>query len=63
MVRSINEMAHLMGKKTIAENVENAAIQEKLTEIGVDYVQGYHIEKPKPLDTLLQENRIPSLVN
>jgi len=52
MVKSINEMAHLMGKQTIAEYVENAAIQEKLLEIGIDYLQGYHIEKPIPLDTL-----------
>jgi len=52
MVKSINEMAHLMGKETIAEYVESAAIQEKLVEIGIDYLQGYHIEKPIPLDTL-----------
>ncbi|EGG99257.1 Sensory box/GGDEF family protein [gamma proteobacterium IMCC2047] len=52
MVKSINEMAHLMGKETIAEYVESAAIQEKLTEIGIDYLQGYHIEKPIPLDRL-----------
>ncbi len=52
MVKSINEMAHLMGKQTIAEYVESAAIQEKLLEIGIDYLQGYHIEKPMPLDTL-----------
>lgn len=54
MVRSINEMAHLMGKQTIAEYVENADIQEKLVEIGIDYAQGFHIEKPIPLDTLFE---------
>jgi EAL domain-containing protein (putative c-di-GMP-specific phosphodiesterase class I) len=52
MVRSINEMAHLMGKQTIAEYVENAAIEEQLVQIGIDYAQGYHIEKPIALDTL-----------
>jgi len=52
MVKSINEMAHLLGKQTIAEYVESAAIQEKLLEIGIDYLQGYHIEKPIPLNTL-----------
>lgn len=49
MVKSINEIGHVMGKKTIAEFVENDAILEKLREIGVDYAQGYAISKPHPL--------------
>jgi len=61
MVKSINEMAHLLGKQTIAEYVENAAVKEKLEQMGVDYVQGFHIEKPMPLDNLLQEHRYSSL--
>lgn len=52
MVRSINEMGHYMGKKTIAEYVENEAILDKLKEIGVDYAQGFLIEKPRPLASL-----------
>lgn len=52
LVRSINEMGHLMGKRTIAEYVENDQIRALLAEIGVDYVQGYGVEKPRPLDTL-----------
>lgn len=54
MVQSINEMAHLLGKQTVAEYVENEAIQQKLIDIGVDYMQGFHIEKPMPLDNLLK---------
>ena len=38
-----------MGKKTIAEFVENDDIMEKLKSIGVDYAQGYGICKPKSL--------------
>ena len=49
MVRSINEIAQLMGKQTIAEFVENDGILEKLKSIGVDYAQGYGIGKPQPL--------------
>lgn len=52
LVRSINEMGHLMGKRTIAEYVENDQIRALMAEIGVDYVQGYGVEKPRPLDTL-----------
>ena len=49
VVKSINEIAHFMGKKTVAEYVENAAILAQLVEIGVDYAQGYGIERPRPL--------------
>jgi len=49
VVKSINEIGHFMGKKTIAEFVENDAIADKLREIGVDFVQGYGIERPKML--------------
>lgn len=52
VVRSINEIGHYMGKQTIAEFVENDQILEQLKEIGVDYAQGYGIEKPCRLDDL-----------
>lgn len=48
MVRSINQIGHSLGKQTIAEYVENAQILDKVREIGVDLVQGYHIGKPCP---------------
>ncbi|MGP4845988.1 EAL domain-containing protein [Marinobacter sp. 1Y8] len=49
MVRSMNDIGHVMGKKTIAEYVESEAILEKLKEIGVDYVQGYFTGMPEKL--------------
>ena len=49
VVKSINEIAHFMGKLTVAEYVENDAILAQLREIGVDYAQGYGIGRPKPL--------------
>ena len=49
MVKSINEIGHVMGKKTIAEFVENDAILTKLREVGVDYVQGFGVSRPAPL--------------
>lgn len=49
MVRSINEIGHVMGKKTIAEFVESEEIVASLRELGVDYAQGYHIGKPRPI--------------
>jgi len=49
MVKAINDMAHAMGKLTIAEFVEDSEILEKLVDLGVDYVQGYGIAQPAPL--------------
>jgi len=49
MVRSINDIGHVMGKKTIAEFVENNEIKLRLKEIGVDFAQGYGIARPAPL--------------
>jgi diguanylate cyclase (GGDEF)-like protein len=53
IVRSITEIAHFMGIRTIAEYVENEQISDKLREIGVDYVQGYAIQRPVFLDELV----------
>jgi len=55
MVKSINEIGHVMGLETIAEFVENNAILAKLNEIGVDFVQGYAIGKPVPIDDILSD--------
>lgn len=55
MVKSINEIGHVMGMKTIAEFVENNNIKTKLIEIGVNYAQGYGIEKPIAFDKILKK--------
>jgi diguanylate cyclase (GGDEF)-like protein len=52
MVKSIHEIGKVMGKKTVAEFVENEDIELKLKEIGVDYSQGYGIAKPCPIDQI-----------
>lgn len=52
MVRSINDLAHYLGLQTIAEFVEDDKILARLQEIGVDYAQGYGIERPRWLDSL-----------
>jgi len=50
MVKSINEIAQVMGRKTIAEFVESEEILAKLSELGVNYAQGYVTGKPVRLD-------------
>ncbi|WP_042955738.1 EAL domain-containing protein [Pseudomonas sp. G5(2012)] len=46
MVEVINHIGHVMGKRTIAEFVETPQIEQALLDIGVDYAQGYVIERP-----------------
>ena len=55
MVRSINDLAHFLGQETIAESVENEEIVEKLGDIGVDYLQGWGIGRPKLLADVAAE--------
>jgi EAL domain-containing protein (putative c-di-GMP-specific phosphodiesterase class I) len=52
VVKSINEIGHAMGKKTVAEYVEDEFAYEALKQIGLDYVQGFGVEKPIPLHKL-----------
>ncbi|HSQ52417.1 MAG TPA: EAL domain-containing protein, partial [Nitrospiraceae bacterium] len=49
MVASINNIGHVMRIKTIAEGVEDDAALNALREIGIDYVQGYHLHRPEPI--------------
>lgn len=46
IVTSINNIAHSLGKKTIAEFVENADTLRLLKKAGIDYVQGYYVSLP-----------------
>jgi len=52
IVSSMNEIAHFLKLKTTAEYVENSEAHMLLKKIGVDYVQGWGIEKPKLLSDL-----------
>lgn len=48
MVESINHVGQVMGIKTIAEWVEDDKTKAKLNSIGIDYIQGYAVDRPKP---------------
>lgn len=55
LLKSINEIAHLLGKATVAEWVESAETCRILRSIGVDYAQGYYCGKPQALELLLPQ--------
>ena len=46
VVEAIQRVGRVMSIQTIAESVEDEAALEALTEIGVDYAQGWHVARP-----------------
>lgn len=57
MVRSMNQIAHALGKQTIAEFVENAKTLKLLHEYGVDYAQGHYLGKPASSIQITGQNK------
>ncbi len=52
LVRSIVQVIQALGKKAVAEYVENEEILAILKSMGIDFVQGYHIGYPMPVSKL-----------
>lgn len=46
-VRAIIDVARGLGKQTVAEFVEDAKTMLMLREMGVDMLQGYHLDRPR----------------
>jgi diguanylate cyclase (GGDEF)-like protein/PAS domain S-box-containing protein len=53
MVRAMVEVAQGLGLKTIAEFVGDEETLHLLRELEVDFAQGYHLGKPRPVTELL----------
>lgn len=53
-VTAINNIAHSMGKLTVAEFVVDSATADVLRALRVDYGQGFVLDKPKPLSHRVQ---------
>ena len=52
VVQSINDIGHFLGKQTIAEYATDRAVLRQLTDVGVDFAQGYAISPPIPMADL-----------
>lgn len=57
MVRGIVSLARDLGITTVAEYAENDLIIEQLREFGVEYAQGYGVEKPRAVAQVFGELR------
>jgi diguanylate cyclase (GGDEF)-like protein len=57
IVRAMVTLARDLGIDTVAEYAETQPIIQRLAELGVQHVQGFAIEKPRPLAHVLAELR------
>lgn len=55
LVSSVNQIGHVVGIQTIAEFVESTEIEQRLREMGIDFLQGYGIARPEPFNALLDK--------
>lgn len=49
VVRSITDIAHLLGMRAVAEHAEDAAQIDLLRTLGVDYAQGFAFQPPQAI--------------
>jgi diguanylate cyclase (GGDEF)-like protein len=55
LIRALVDVARAFDLKTIAEFVEDQTVMDLLADLGVNYAQGYHIEKPRPFTDIWRE--------
>jgi diguanylate cyclase (GGDEF)-like protein/PAS domain S-box-containing protein len=56
LVESLVALARGLGKRTVAEYVENAATLRLVRDVGIDLAQGYYVGRPAPALELLTES-------
>jgi len=54
IIKSIVYIAEVMGKKTIAEHIENEELLNQISKLGVDYFQGHYFSEPHQITKLLE---------
>jgi len=55
IVQAVVSLAQAFSMQTVAEFVENDAIRDLLTELGVTYAQGHVVGKPEPIDEFFRK--------
>ena len=52
MVETIHRIGGIMGVRTVAEGVENESVLAALALIGVEFAQGFHVQRAVPLEQI-----------
>ncbi|HEX4903071.1 MAG TPA: GGDEF domain-containing protein [Acidimicrobiales bacterium] len=52
IVRSVIDLGHTLGLRTVAEGVEDPAVRDRLARLGCDSAQGYAVAAPMPPEAL-----------
>ncbi len=55
MAKSINEIAHILNIRTIAENIDDKESLTALITLGIDFAQGDAVAKPVPIDECCEQ--------
>lgn len=53
VVKSLIDLAHKLGITSVAEGVEDQPTTQRLIDLGIDYLQGYHFSRPLAMERLL----------
>jgi len=54
MITMINDVGHMIGTQTVAKSVENEENMVALRKLGIDFVQGYYLGRPAPVDEMFK---------
>ncbi len=60
MADTINRVGHIMGLQTVGEFAESAAVINELRALGVDFAQGYGVQRPQALPPPLLAQPAPA---
>ena len=50
IINGLVHMADTLGMRTVASQVDSTGQLRAVTQLGVDYVQGYRVRRPKHID-------------
>ena len=56
MIRAVVDIAQGLGKETVAEFAADEELVNFLRAQGVDYAQGFHVGRPRPLPEALRSS-------
>ena len=62
VIRSITDIAHVLDKRTVAEQAETVAQLDLLRAMGVDYAQGYAISRPQAIEAFFADALIADAI-